>query len=197
MGMSGYDDELSALAALQMTDDLADIGAAMALSRQHDHRAVHPAVRAAAARAQAASRGVPYSAMVPGTPGVPKPGARLQPIGFPNISFTATSGTSLQTQAAPQRPFRPRRQVISLARNGTSATGLLTLTEVLVGTANQLVGSGPISVDAFAPIAYDTNVWFDPATPGILLTVVIDVSLAPLMTDTIDVNVTWFGDAIG
>lgn len=171
-----------------MSDDLADIGAALhpAVIRQIAHKA----------RAQG-SRSMPLSTMMSKIPGAPDRGLRLQPIGFGTLSFSATSGSSLTFTAAPQRPFRPRRMVIDIARNGATATGLITIAQVLVGTANQLVGSKAISAGAFAPTAFDTNVFFNGSTPGIELEVQLLNSFTPTAPDTIDTNVTMFGDSVG
>lgn len=135
--------------------------------------------------------------LVPRTPGVPMPGARLQPLGFGASAFTATSGTIIALQARPQRPFKGQRLVIDLTRTGTTATGLVTLTRLDIGTDNQLVSSGALSAAAFAATAFDVNLQLAPATPGIDITVQFAISAAPTTTDRVDFGATLFGTAIG
>lgn len=142
-------------------------------------------------------RMVPSRQLVPQVPGVPMPGVRLQPLGLGATAFTASSGTLLTLQASPQRPFQGQRLILDITRTGTSATGLVTVSRLDVGTDNQLVGSGAISANAFAPTAFDANVRFAPATPGVNITVQLNVSAAPTMTDTIDIGGTIFGTTVG
>ncbi len=141
--------------------------------------------------------GVPARRLIPRVPGVPMPGARLQPLGFGASAFTATSGTVLSLQATPQRPFKGQRLVVDITRTGTTSTGLITITRLDVGTANQLVSSGPLSAAAFAATAFDVNLQLDPATPGILIVVQFAISAAPTMTDRVDFSATMFGTAVG
>lgn len=135
--------------------------------------------------------------LIPRVPGVPMPGARLQPLGFGSTSFTATSGSILQLQGQPQRPFKGQRLVVDTTRTGTTSTGLVTITRLDIGTANQLVSSGALSAAAFAATAFDVNLQLDPATPGILITLQFANSTVPTSPDHIDVGATLFGTAVG
>lgn len=135
--------------------------------------------------------------MIPQTPGVPMPGIRLQPLGLGATAFTATSGTILQLQAMPQRPFKGQRLVLDITRTGASATGLVTITRLDIGTANQLVSSGALSAGAFAATAFDVNLQLDPATPGITITVQLAISVAPGAADRVDVGGTILGTSVG
>lgn len=141
--------------------------------------------------------GIPARRLIPRIPGVPAAGARLQPLGLGATAFTAASGTILQLQGNPQRPFKGQRLVVDLTRTGTSATGLVTITRLDVGTSNQLVASGPISASAFQATAFDTNLQLDPATPGVTITVQFAISAAPTGTDRVDVGATIFGTTVG
>lgn len=141
--------------------------------------------------------GIPARRLIPRVPGVPMPGARLQPLGFGASAFTAASGTTLSLQATPQRPFKGQRLVVDITRTGASATGLVTITRLDVGTANQLVSSGSLSAAAFAATAFDVNLQLDPATPGILIVVQFTISAAPTMTDRVDFSATMFGTSVG
>jgi len=171
MGDAEYADDLA---------DIADIGAPSPRRRTvHNHR------RIAAGR------------LIPRVAGVPARGVRLQPLGFPSVVFTAASGTVLVTSTRPQRPFKALRLVIDIARTGVTATGLVTIGQCEIGTDNQFVGTGPVIAAAFAPTAFDINVEFDPATTAIDMTIELRLSVAPTLTDTIDVGVAMFGITLG
>lgn len=144
-----------------------------------------------------ARRRVPASVLIPSVPGVPMPGLRLQPLGFGASAFTDTSGTILALTARPQRPFKGQRLVVDITRTGPTATGLVTLTRVDVGTQNQLVSSGPLSASAFAATAFDVNLQLDPATPGIDMTLQFAISAAPGVGDRVDFSATIFGTTVG
>ncbi len=149
------------------------------------------------ARRPQRGRGVPSRQLIPQVPGVPMPAIRLQPLGLGATAFTATSGTLLQLQASPQRPFQGQRLILDITRTGASATGLVTVSRLDVGTDNQLVGSGAISANAFQPTAFDANVRFAPATPGVNITVQLNITAAPTMTDRVDIGGTIFGTTVG
>ncbi len=177
--MANYFDDLSDVGTLELADY---VGAAR---------------RQAARRPTPRGRAVPARQLIPNIPGVPMPGVRLQPLGMGATAFTATSGTLLQLQASPQRPFQGQRLILDITRTGATATGLVTVSRLDVGTDNQLVGSGAISAAAFQPTAFDANVRFAPATPGVNITVQLNVSAAPTMTDRIDIGGTIFGTTVG
>lgn len=135
--------------------------------------------------------------LVPRIPGVPSINDRLQPLGLGATAFTATSGTLLSLTASPQRPFLGQRLILDVTRTGTTSTGLVTISRLDVGTDNQLVGSGAISANAFGPTAVDANISLAPATPGVTITVQMNISAAPTTTDRVDVGGTIFGTTIG
>ena len=141
--------------------------------------------------------GIPRRMLVPGTPGVPMPGVRLQPLGLGATAFTAASGTVLNLTALPQRPFKGQRLVIDITRTGASATGLVTVNRLDIGTVNQLVSSGPLAAAAFAATAFDVNLELDPATPGITITVQLAITVAPAGADRVDCAGVIFGTAVG
>jgi hypothetical protein len=148
-------------------------------------------------RKRAKRGGTNLRMLVPAIPGQPAIGVRLQPLGFGATAFTLTSGTILALTARPQRPFRGQRLIVDVARTGTTATGLVTLTRVDVGTQNQLVSSGALSVTAFAATAFDANIQIDPATPGIDMTLQFAITAAPTTTDRVDISATIFGTTVG
>lgn len=132
-------------------------------------------------------------ALVPRVPGQPAPGAREYPLPFPATAFTATSGTALIVQALPQKPFKGLRLIVDFTRTGATATGLLTINRLDVGTDNQLVAAGNLPAGAFAPTSFQTTVNMSPATPGISISIGLVISAAPAMTDRVDVAVTIIG----
>lgn len=142
-------------------------------------------------------RSTPARRLVPGTPGVPARGLRLQPLGLGATAFTAASGTILTLTARPQRPFKGQRLILDITRTGASSTGLVTVTRLDIGSDNQLISSGALSAGAFAATAFDANVSLDPATPGIDITVQMAISVAPGAADRVDVSGTIFGTAVG
>lgn len=178
----GYFDNLSGWADDVGTLELADIGAPMRRRRGR--------------RAPAGKR-VNRRVLIPGTPGVPEPGLRLQPLGLGATAFTASTGTLQTLQASPQRPFKGQRLVVDITRTGTTSTGLVTIARLDVGTDNQLVGSGSISAGAFAATAFDVNLSLAPATPGINITLTLNISAAPSSSDRVDVGGTVFGTTVG
>jgi hypothetical protein len=177
------------------TLELADyVGAA----RRGGNYAPRPSPQAQyAQQQQMRGRMVPASMLIPQIPGVPAPGARLQPLGLGATAFTAASGTLLQLQASPQRPFKGQRLIIDLTRTGATSTGLVTVTRLDVGTSNQLVGSGGISASAFQPTSFDANVSLDPATPGVNITLQLSISAAPGGADRVDIGGTIIGTTVG
>ncbi len=171
--LAGYDDDVGTL-------EIADMVGAR---------------RRAMRRPQA--RGVSARSLIPQVPGVPSVGVRLQPLGLGATAFTATSGTILALSASPQRPFKGQRLILDITRTGASSTGLVTVTRLDVGTDNQLVGSGAIGSSAFAATAFDANLALAPATPGVNITVQLNISAAPTMTDRVDISGTIFGTTVG
>jgi hypothetical protein len=171
----------------ELIDDLADVGALPARYR-----------RAMAQRGgYGAQRGYPARRLIPQIPGAPSVGIRLQPLGFPTVAFTSTSGTALTSTTRPQRPFKPKRLVVDVARTGASATGLVTCTGLFIGTNNQFVSTAPIGVAAFGATAFDTNIELAACTTALDVTVNYAISAAPAMTDRVDLATTMFGEAVG
>jgi len=142
-------------------------------------------------------RGLPAGRLIPRVPGAPAVGLRLQPMGFPIIRFSATSGTALSAVQRPQRPFKAKRLVVDIARSGTTSTGLISVAGLFIGTNNQFVSLGSIGAGAFAPNSQDTNLELCASTTALDITVQYVTSLAPSSTDVIDVATTLIGEAVG
>jgi hypothetical protein len=188
--MPNYFDDLSDLddvGTLELADLVEDVGWSPFGRRK----------KRTARRGMPAGRRIPARQLMPAVPGVPNPAVRLQPLGLGATAFTNVSGTLLQLQASPQRPFQGQRLILDITRTGATATGLVTVSRLDVGTDNQLVGAGAISAAAFQATAFDANVRFAPATPGVLITVQLNISAAPGAGDRVDIGGTIFGTTIG
>jgi len=182
----------------ELIDDLADVGA---LPRGMYGR------RAGGMRGRARrqlpgpqympGRALPARRLIPTVPGAPQIGLRLEPLGFTDVAFTATSGTALQATTRPQRPFKPKRLVVDIARTGTTATGLVKVTEISIGTNNQMVSRNPIGAGAFAATAFDVNLELAACSTALDITVGYSLSVAPTMTDRVDIGTTMLGEAVG
>lgn len=191
-------DDLADMSDLDDLDDL-DLGSLEIGARKARKRRQRARARGAMVPSGGGRRGgmVPGRRLIPRVPGVPMPGARLQPLGFGASAFLAASGLILTLQAQPQRPFKGQRLVVDITRTGATATGLVTVTRLDIGTTNQLVSSGALAAAAFAATAFDVNLQLDPATPGIIITVQFAISVAPGAADRVDFSATMFGTAIG
>lgn len=141
--------------------------------------------------------GIPSGRILPGIPGAPAIGVKLQPLGFSTVAFTASSGTALAATTRPQKPFKGRRLVVDIARTGTTATGLITVTSITVGVNNQLVSTGAVGAGAFAATAFDCNVELSACSSALDIAVNYAISAAPTMTDRVDIATTLFGETVG
>jgi hypothetical protein len=139
----------------------------------------------------------PLEAVQPHVPGVAERGGKVQPLGFENGAFVAGGSAVITVRARPQRPIRGGRVVGSYTRTGASATGLLTLVQLVVATDGQLLSGDPISFDALAPTAFGVGVNLTPASVGNEIFATVAISALPTMTDRVDFNLTIFGLTIG
>lgn len=156
-----------------------EIGAAP--PRMFGRRRMAP--RAAAARRQLAQP----------MPGVPRPGPRVEPMGWPAFAFTNTSGTSITQVTRPQKPFKGGRLVIPIARTGAGATGLVTITNFLIGARPVLVNGNPIGVDTFGPTAFGVELNTDEAPAALDYTLTLSISVAPGVGERVDLAPTFLG----
>lgn len=186
------------LADAEMIDDLADVGALPrgypGMPRGYRGR---PAARGGYGRQLMPAKAMAARRLIPMVPGAPAVGIRLQPLGFPVRTFGAATGTALTATTRPQRPFKGKRLIVDIARTGASATGLVTITQLSVGSVNQWVSSDPVGAGSFAPGAFDANVELAACTAALDISVFYSVSTAPAMTDVIDIGTTLFGETVG
>ena len=139
----------------------------------------------------------PLSVVQPEMPGVPDRGGRVQPLGFENGAFTAAGPAVVTVRARPQRPIRGGRIVGDFTRTGVSATGLLTLVQLVVATDGQLLSGDPISFAALSPNAFGVGVNLSPAAVGNEIFATVATSALPVNNDRIDFNLTLFGLTVG
>jgi hypothetical protein len=139
----------------------------------------------------------PMSAVQPHMPGVPDRGGRVQPLGFENGAFTAAGPAVVTVRARPQRPVRGGRLVGDFSRTGVTATGLLTLVQLVVATDGQLLSGDPISFAALSPNAFGVGVNLSPAAVGNEIFATVATSALPTGQDRIDFNLTLFGLTVG
>ena len=139
----------------------------------------------------------PLSVVQPNLPGVPDRGGRVQPLGFENGAFTVAGPGVVTIRARPQRPLRGGRLVADFTRTGATATGLLTLVQLVVATDGQLLSGDPISFAALSPNAFGVGVNLSPAAVGNEIFATVATSALPAGADRIDFNLTLFGLTVG
>jgi hypothetical protein len=185
LGLSHYDDlgDVGDIGALSPM--VGDIGAAPMLAHRMPAQ-VHKAM----ARQHAIRR------LLPQVPGTPAPGGRFYPFPLLASAFTATSLATQTFSPTPQHPFKGRRLVYTETRTGTTATGLVTILNLAVGTNIQQAATGSLPAGAFAPGAYDTDLALDPCGPGVNISGAVVISALPTMTDRVDFSLAIWGETI-
>lgn len=136
-------------------------------------------------------------ALVPNIPGVPANARRRQPLGGGTVTFSASSGTSLTFTIRPQKPYLIRRIITSIARTGTTATGLVSITRFAIGANDQLVQAASFPADLWSAASADVDVVFDPASVGQDIVVQATISAAPTTTDTVVLGLGFLGETYG
>jgi hypothetical protein len=148
-------------------------------------------------RKKSAGRMMPVRKLVPRIPGAPSVQVGLQPLPLGVVQFTTSSGTLLQMSVTPQRPFKGQRLVIDQVRVDPSG-GLVNLLRLEVGTYNQLVSSSSgVPIAAFGANAFDTNMLLLPATPGVNITALFQITAPPGEGGSVTVSAALWGTVIG
>lgn len=129
---------------------------------------------------------------------LPSASGRLlrQFLGFPVFSFTATSGTSIRQITRPQRSIALDRIIADVARSGTTATGLVTVTQFKIGAEDMLAGNDALPIGMFAANVTSGKFAGYTAKGGIDVSMTLNITAAPTTTDRVDVSVGGFGDAV-
>jgi|FLYL01.1.fsa_nt_gi hypothetical protein len=125
---------------------------------------------------------------IPGVPG--RAGAYL-PLGLGRFNFTSATATSNTFTTNPQKPVRPRRLWITIARSAGASGIAVDVTDIKVGTASMLAGVESIPAEQFAPDAFakEYNL-FESATPGVEISVIVSLSAAPDAGENVNVSVS-------
>ncbi len=144
-----------------------------------------------------AKRAALRKALVPKTPGVPKPGGREWPLGFGVFTFVNAGVTTNTFTASPQRPFKGIRLVVVVNRSAGAVAELVSIAALNVGQSNQLVGASALPAEGFAQNAFQVTLALDPATPGIDITIQMNISAAPGLGETVTVSPMIIGLAVG
>lgn len=135
--------------------------------------------------------------LIPRVTGVPGTIVGLQPLPLGQVIFTPTSGTLLQLVARPQRPFKGQRLVAVQAATAGAAALIVNVLRLEIGTNNQFVfGGAGVPVQAFQAGAFDTNMMLQPATPGVDITLQLQISAAPGAGESVTVSAAMWGTVI-
>jgi hypothetical protein len=140
----------------------------------------------------------PVQQLVAPIPGASARGTKVQPLGFEPGAFTAGSPTTIIVRAHPERPFRGGRLMSDISRNGASATGLITLSQLLVGTDGQLLSADGIGLGTLAPTAFGAGVNLTPCAVGQTIAATLTYTGPAIAgTDSVQVALTAYGLSIG
>lgn len=186
---------LEGLAADSMEDQLAVLGALANEELGARYRAqTRGRSRVPLARGDGAPQRMPLRQLESQVRGVPARGLRKTWLPLGSLAFVVGGPTTQNLVVQSQRPFRGTRLVFAFTRTGATATGLLTLTQIVIGQDNQPAAQGAAPIDAFGANAFDVDIDLDPTGPGINFTATIAVSAAPTGAgDRIDVSGVLFG----
>lgn len=179
---------------MRYIDDLADLGDDLVGSLE----LADVGARFGRRRRSPRGRSINPRRLVPRVPGAPGIIVGLQPLPLGTVVFTPTSGTLLQLVARPQRPFKGQRLVIARGNLGAGAPGLIVnVLRLEIGTNNQFVfGGAGVPIDAFQAGAFDTNMMLQPATPGVDITLQLQISAAPGAGESVTVSGAMWGTVI-
>lgn len=119
------------------------------------------------------------------------------PLGIGTVTFALSTGTSLTAEVEPQRGYTPQRLVASVTRTGTTSTGSIKVTSIKHGDTEQLPSSNGCPVAMFAADTTDAELDLTPVTPGMKIIVTVSCSVAVTGTDSIVVDLGYYGQAVG
>lgn len=119
------------------------------------------------------------------------------PLGIGTVTFALNTGVSLSAEVEPQRGYTPQRLVLSVTRTGTTSTGAIKVTSIKHGDVEQLPASNGCPSAMFAADTTDAELDLTPVTPGMKITVTVSCSAAVTGTDSIVVDMGYYGQAIG
>ena len=188
-----FDDEL-----FGVIDEIDELGRARGRGRRLTRRARSSRGRG---RGRSVRRGRTARALVEtgatAPAGLPGTGPRGWPLGLGSFTFVNAGVTANTFTASPQRPFKGFRLVVDVRRSSGAVGELLTLSALNVGQANQLVSGTVLPLEAFQANAFDVSLDLDPATPGIDITAIVNISAAPGVGETVAVSLMIIGMSVG
>ncbi len=132
-------------------------------------------------------------------PGVPMPGQGLQPLPLTpsaNNGVLTSAVTLINFDAAPQRPFRAERLLVSVARTGAAAVRAL-CTGIFVGSVLQQAELGNFDIEFFGPTAFGVRLTFATATPGVRIRFPVIPSAAIAVGDAVTIQMLLLGRTVG
>lgn len=117
-------------------------------------------------------------------------------MGFSTFQFVNGGPTSAILTATPQRRGKPNRLTAISARSAVTASGLLIINDLKVGTLSQLVSNDPIPWDMFAADAVGTGLEIAEVGPGIEVAILVSLTAAPPVGETIDISAALICDVL-
>jgi len=136
--------------------------------------------------------------LIPVTPGVPESSALYIPLGLGTFVFANAGVTVFTFTTNPQKPVRPRRLWIDVAKTAGAAGILVSVTDIKIGTKSMLAGIGAIPASQFSAGAFARQYnLFDSAVPGINVAVSLSLSAGPGVGETVTASVSMDCDSLG
>jgi hypothetical protein len=130
--------------------------------RRRDRNAAQRAQRARQFAADAYADAPRSPVTLPNTL-IPGAGRRIL-FGLGSVSVPAAGSAILE--AVVQRPFQARRALLS-----GSGLANVVVNDIKIGSLSQLAGTEAIPAETFADVAQDVGIQFDPAGPGVTISV--------------------------
>ena len=130
--------------------------------------------------------------------GVSSPQEELDILPFDGVAaLTLTAGQSAVLTAAPQRPFRGERLIISaVTSGGDDGSNLVAISPAIyVGAVQVGAAQGQIPISAFAPTAFGVRLSWPAAGQGTLIKIFL-VVVATVADATVAVQASVFGRAM-
>lgn len=127
----------------------------------------------------------------------PRVGMKRIPLGVGTVTFALNTGVSLSAEVEPQRGYTPQRLIASVTRTGTTSTGAIKVTSIKHGDVEQLPASNGCPIAMFDAQATDAELDLTPVTPGMKVTITVSCSTAVTGTDSIVVDIGYYGKAVG
>lgn len=138
-------------------------------------------------------------ALIGPAPGVPQISGLYIPLGLGSFDFTNGAGITARVfTERPEKPVRPRRLWINIARSAGAAGIGVDVTDIKIGTKSMLAGLLAIPAEQFAPGAFATSYnLFDSAVPGVSVSVSVSLSALPGAGENVFISMSMDCDSLG